>query len=199
MKAAYAQFSMKSSLVGRPVKILAGVRYEDTDVTVTAYQNIPTGIRWDQKNNFSVIQGSDVAPYKVKSHYSNLLPSLDLSMNVTDSLIGRVSFSITDARPQYSSLYATTSVSPPGHAIGAAQGGTYTARSGNPSLKPLVSQNFDLSAEWYYGKNSYVSLGYYRKAVQNFIGNGTTQSTLFALPIRLPARAPRVLARLRRL
>ena len=181
VKAGYAQFSMKSSLVGRPVKILAGVRYEDTNVTVTAFQNIPTGIRWDQKNNFSVIQGASVQPYAVKSHYTNLLPSLDLAMNVTDSLIGRMSFSITDARPQYSSLYATTSVSTPGHAIGANAGGIYTASSGNPSLKPLISQNFDASAEWYYGKNSYVSLGYYRKAVQNFIGNGTSQGPLFGL------------------
>jgi TonB-dependent receptor len=181
VKAAYAQFSMKSTLVGRPVKILAGVRYEDTDVKVTAFQNIPTGIRWDQKNNFSVIQGADVQPYEVKSHYSNLLPSLDMAMNITDDFIGRMSFSVTDARPQYSSMYVTTSVSPPGHAIGAAAGGVYTASSGNPALKPLVSQNFDVSAEWYYGKNSYVSLGYYRKAVQNFIGNGTTSSTLFGL------------------
>ncbi|MCR6658296.1 MAG: TonB-dependent receptor [Asticcacaulis sp.] len=177
--AAYAQFSMKSELVGRPVKILAGVRYENTDVTVTAYQNIPTGLRWDQKNNFSVVQGTDVQPYAVKSHYSNLLPSLDMAMNITDDLIGRMSFSVTNARPQYSSMYATTSVGAPGDA--SYNGGIYRASSGNPALKPLVSENFDLSAEWYYGKNSYVSLGYYRKAVQNFVGNGTTNTTLFGI------------------
>ncbi|MGN6208374.1 TonB-dependent receptor [Asticcacaulis sp.] len=177
--AAYAQFSMKSELVGRPVKILAGVRYENTDVTVTAYQNIPTGLRWDQKNNFSVVQGTDVQPYAVKSHYSNLLPSLDMAMNITDDLIGRMSFSVTNARPQYSQMYATTSVGAPGDA--SYNGGIYRASSGNPALKPLVSENFDLSAEWYYGKNSYVSLGYYRKAVQNFVGNGTTNTTLFGI------------------
>ncbi|MGN6365605.1 TonB-dependent receptor [Asticcacaulis taihuensis] len=177
--AAYAQFSMKSELVGRPVKILAGVRYENTDVTVTAYQNIPTGLRWDQKNNFSVVQGTDVQPYAVKSHYSNLLPSLDMAMNVTDDLIGRMSFSVTNARPQYSQMYATTGVNAPGDA--SYNGGIYTASSGNPALKPLVSENFDVSAEWYYGKNSYVSLGYYRKAVQNFVGNGTTNTTLFGI------------------
>ncbi|MFT4077072.1 MAG: TonB-dependent receptor [Asticcacaulis sp.] len=177
--AAYVQFSMKSELLSRPVKILAGVRYEDTDVTVTAYQNIPTGLRWDQKNNFSVVQGTDIQPYAVKSHYSNLLPSLDMAMNVTDDIIGRMSFSVTDARPQYSSMYATTSVNAPGDA--SYNGGVYTASSGNPALKPLVSENFDVSAEWYYGRNSYVSLGYYRKAVQNFVGNGTTQTSLFGI------------------
>ena len=179
VKSAYAEASMKADFLGRPVKILAGVRYEETDVTVTAYQNIPTNISWDQKNNFSVVQGSSIQSYAVKSHYSNLLPSLDMAMNITDKLIGRMSFSVTDARPQYSSMYATTSVNAPSDAT--YNGGIYTASSGNPSLKPLVSENFDVSAEYYYGKNSYVSLGYYRKAVQNFIGNGTTQTTLFGL------------------
>ncbi len=173
------QFSMKSELVGRPVKILGGVRYEDTNVTVTAFQDIPTGVRWDQKNNFSIIYGSAIQPYTVKSHYTNLLPSLDISMDVTSNFIARMSFSITDARPQYSSMYATTSVSAPGNDT--YNGGIYTASSGNPALKPLISQNFDASGEWYYGKNSYVSLGYYRKAVQNFVGNGTTQTSLFGL------------------
>lgn len=177
--AAYAQFSMKAELVGRPVKILAGVRYENTDVTVTAYQNTPTNLRWDQKNNFSVVQGTDIQAYDYKSHYSNLLPSLDMAMNITDDFIGRMSFSVTNARPQYSSMYATIGVNAPGDA--SYNNAIYTASSGNPALKPLVSENFDVSAEWYYGKNSYVSLGYYRKAVQNFVGNGTTTTTLFGL------------------
>ena len=179
VKAGYAQFAMKADFLSRPVKILAGVRYEDTNVTVTAFQNIPTNIRWDQKNNFSIVQGSSVQPYAVKSHYSNLLPSLDMAMNVTDQIIGRMSFSVTDARPQYSQMYATTSVNAPGNP--SYLNGIATASSGNPALKPLVSENFDVSGEWYYGKNSYVSLGYYRKAVQNFVGNGTSQTTLFGL------------------
>jgi TonB-dependent receptor len=179
VKSGYAQFAMKSDFLGRPVKILAGVRYEDTHVTVTAFQNIPTGVRWDQKNNFSIIQGSGVQPYAQKAHYSNLLPSLDMAMSVTDQITGRMSFSVTDARPQYSQMYATTSVNAPGDATYLT--GNYTASSGNPALKPLVSENFDVSGEWYYGKNSYVSLGYYRKAVQNFVGNGTTKTPLFGL------------------
>ncbi|HWU51076.1 MAG TPA: TonB-dependent receptor [Asticcacaulis sp.] len=177
--AAYAQFAMKGEFLQRPVRILAGVRYENTDVTVTAYQNTPTNIRWDQKNNFSIVQGTNVQAYDYKSHYSNLLPSLDMAMNITDDFIGRMSFSVTDARPQYSSMYATIGVNAPGDA--SYNGAIYTASSGNPALKPLVSENFDVSAEWYYGKNSYVSLGYYRKAVQNFVGNGTTKTSLFGL------------------
>ena len=179
VSSAYVQYSVRSEFLSRPVRILTGVRYEDTKVKVTAYQNIPTGLRWDQKNNFSVVQGTDIQPYAVESHYSNWLPSLDLAMNVTDDFIARTSLSITDARAQYSSMYATTGVNAPGDS--SFNGGIYTASSGNPALKPLVSKNFDLSGEWYYGKNSYVALGYYRKSVQNFIGNGTTKTNLFGI------------------
>jgi len=179
VNAAYVQYSLKTDILSRPLKILAGLRYEDTNVKVTAYQNIPTGLRWDQKNNFSVVQGTDVQPYAVESQYSNWLPSLDMALNVTDDFIARMSMSMTDARPQYSQMYATTGVSAPGDA--SYNGGIYRASSGNPALKPLVSKNFDLSGEWYYGKNSYVSLGYYRKAVQNFVGNGTVDTNLFGI------------------
>ena len=179
VNSAYAQYSLKTEVLSRPLKILGGVRFEDTNVKVTAYQNIPTGLRWDQKNNFSVVQGTDVQPYAVESHYSNWLPSLDMALNVTDDFIARMSMSMTDARAQYSQMYATTAVNAPGDA--SFNGGIYTASSGNPALKPLVSKNFDLSGEWYYGKNSYVSLGYYRKSVQNFVGNGTTKTGLFGI------------------
>ncbi len=179
VNSAYVQYSLKTDVLSHPLKVLVGVRYEDTNVKVTAYQNIPTGLRWDQKNNFSVVQGTAVQPYAVESQYSNWLPSLDMALNVTDDFIARLSASITDARAQYSQMYATTGVNAPGDA--SYNGGLYTASSGNPSLKPLVSKNFDVSGEWYYGKNSYVSLGYYRKAVQNFVGNGTIKTALFGV------------------
>ena len=47
-------------------------------------------------------------------------------------------------------------------------GGTGT--QGNPGLKPLESKNFDLSFEWYYDEGSYVSVGYFRKDIDNYIG-----------------------------
>ncbi len=179
VSSAYVQYSMKTSLFSRPLDILAGVRYESTDVDVTAFQNIPTAIQWQQKNNFAIIQGSAIQPYSEKSSYDNWLPSLDLKMDVTDNVIGRISLSTTDARPQYSSMYATTSVGAPNNP--SYLGAVPTASSGNPALKPLVSNNFDISGEWYYGKNSYVSLGFYYKEVHNFIGNGVTNTSLFGL------------------
>ena len=59
--------------------------------------------------------------------------------------------------------------------------GGSTAGSGNPGLLPYKSKNIDLSAEWYYGPSSYLSVGYFHKQVSDFIGTQFTNSTLFGL------------------
>lgn len=41
--------------------------------------------------------------------------------------------------------------------------------AGNPDLKPYISDNLDLSVEWYYGDVSYLSAGVFRKIVDNFV------------------------------
>jgi TonB-dependent receptor len=61
------------------------------------------------------------------------------------------------------------------------QGGNLTSSSGNPELLPFESDNLDFSLEYYYGDVSYVSLGYFRKDVNNFIVSGTEDIT-FNLP-----------------
>jgi TonB-dependent receptor len=65
-----------------------------------------------------------------------------------------------------------------------------TAAQGDPNLKPLESKNFDLSVEWYYDELSYVSAGYFRKDVSNFIG-AVTVNNLTWYGLRDPRRGPR--------
>jgi TonB-dependent receptor len=57
------------------------------------------------------------------------------------------------------------------------QGGNLTSSSGNPELQPFTSDNLDLSLEWYYADASYLSAGYFRKNVANFIINTTEELT----------------------
>jgi TonB-dependent receptor len=56
-----------------------------------------------------------------------------------------------------------------------------TGSQGNPSLKPLVSENFDLSFEWYYAEGSYLSVGWFRKNIDNYIGTTQVAATPFGL------------------
>jgi TonB-dependent receptor len=67
-----------------------------------------------------------------------------------------------------------------------------TGRQGNPNLLPYKSKNIDLSAEWYYGRDSYLSVGYFHKDVSNFISTTRVDQTAFGL--RTPVGGPRYLA-----
>lgn len=60
-------------------------------------------------------------------------------------------------------------------------GGVPTATRGKVQLDPLESTNFDLSVEYYYGDSNYASVGYFRKAVNNFVGTETVNEPLFGL------------------
>jgi TonB-dependent receptor len=104
---------------------------------------------------------------------------LDISVDVTDSVKARASFSKTLARPVYSDMYTATSVGVPSRATHL--GGQPTANKGNASLDPLESSNFDLSVEYYYGDANYFSVGYFQKSVANFVGVQQIDSALFGL------------------
>ena len=95
----------------------------------------------------------------------------------------RASYSHTITRANYTDLQGGLSIDS-NPRIG---GGTGSL--GNPNLIPFKSKNFDLSAEWYYGRASYVSVGFFNKDVSNFIN--TTQINQTAFGLRNPADGPR--------
>jgi TonB-dependent receptor len=177
--ALYTQATLKGDFLSKPTTLVAGLRYEHTDVNASALQSIPTAIRWTADNDFTVDFGSGVATVSGKSHYSNFLPNIDFSVELRDDLKARASFSKTISRAAFGNLYATTSVGgPPRPTI---NGTNPTASSGNPALLPLESSNVDVSVEWYYAKSSYVSLGLYNKDINNFVGTGKVNTTQFGL------------------
>ena len=98
---------------------------------------------------------------------------------MTDEIKARASFSKTLARPAYNQLFNSTTVSAPKRPT--ALGGTPTGNSGNAKLDPLESTNIDLSFEYYYSDSSVISLGYYRKDVENFVGTAQFTKELFGL------------------
>jgi TonB-dependent receptor len=176
---AYVQANMDYDIADMTLNIVAGLRYEQTDVTSSSIQFLPTQIIWEADNDFLIQLGSTVQTISDKNDYSNFLPSLDLTLNVNEEIKARASFSKTLARPSYDQLFQATSISPQERIT--ALGGAATGSSGNAQLDPLESTNIDLSVEWYYSDSSVISLGYYRKDVDNFVGIAQSQKTLFGL------------------
>lgn len=187
--AAYFQFELNGDLGDMPFSVLAGLRYEATDVFSSSlspgYQTV-----WEDNNDVAIrVDGS--APSSLVSanaDYDNLLPSLDLTLNIRDDLVGRFSFSKTIARAGLDRL----GVSADGFAAGGGStilGAVPSADASNPGLLPLESTNFDLSLEWYYDDASYASAGLFEKNVYNFLG--TQQVTQPLLGIRNVTAGPR--------
>lgn len=193
ISAAFIQFNVQSTWGNIPVSIVAGLRYENTDITSRSTIAVPT-LTWQSNNDFSV-QGGDLDNQQTfieSSSYDDFLPNIDVSFDLSDDLIARASYGKTIARTSYANL----SVSQAGTVNGGPTLPTIiessvpgTASAGNPSLLPVTSDNLDLSLEWYYGDASYVSVGYFNKDVSNFIGTTPTLGNVFG--IRDPSNGPR--------
>jgi TonB-dependent receptor len=175
----YAQLSWKGDFAGRPAAVTGGLRWETTKVNSFALVAQPDRIEWDSDNDFSRIIGANVVGVSSKGQYTNFLPSVDFRIEPMDNVVARVSLSKTLARADYANLFASVSANAPNRPT--FLGGIPTGSGGNPDLKPLVSQNLDISLEWYYDRSSYISAGFFAKNVKNFIGQGTFSETLFGL------------------
>jgi iron complex outermembrane receptor protein len=104
----------------------------------------------------------------VANDYNDVLPSANLRVDLGRSMIARFAVARTMARPDYSAL---------GGAI-TADDTTHTGNGGNPNLKPIRSNNFDASFEWYYAPRSLISVGAFYLDLKNYVAFGTYQTGL---------------------
>lgn len=179
-QAAYAQITINASVGNFPATMRFGMRYLRTRVSALSFQATPS-FRWDSNNDFSTLHSSTLLPVSSHGSYSNLLPNVDFNIQLTDSLVGRASFSKTIARPGFGNLYAGASVGAPSGATLVNSTFRATGSAGNTGLNPLKSNNFDIGMGWYFAPASYISATFWYKRVDNFIGNGVTTENLFGV------------------
>jgi TonB-dependent receptor len=176
---AYGQAKFDGEIGGLKAQTVVGLRYEQTKVKSNALQNVVDHFTWTSDNDFNAVFGTELTALSDDAEYHNWLPNIDFSVALNDTMKVRASVSQTIARPVYNQMLTTTSVGGPSTLT--LLGGIPRASKGNASLSPLESTNLDLSFEWYYGESSYASVGFFRKAVTNFVGTGVTTTTLFGL------------------
>ncbi|MDH7973669.1 TonB-dependent receptor [Sphingomonas sp. AR_OL41] len=177
--AAYGQVTWKGEIGDHKASLVAGVRFEKTTVHANSLQAIPIDIRWQSDNDFTTDVSSTYQAVTDNGRYTNFLPGMDFQIELKRNLIGRFSFGRTISRPDFGNLFASISVGTPNDAT--AVGGQAGGSSGNANLQPLISDNLDLSLEYYFKPDSYISLGVFDKRVHNFIGNSVVQRNLFGL------------------
>ena len=165
----YFSLSESMKVAQMPLKILIGARYEITHSNSAGLSSLPSGqltILTTDKTAYGFVPTLPI-PVSTENQYRYLLPNLDLSLGITDSLKVRLDASRTLTRPQLANLTPDLNV-PAGQRVGG-----LNATGGNPNLLPFLSDNLDLGAEWYYAQNSYLSVDAFVKEISNFIVGGT--------------------------
>jgi TonB-dependent receptor len=87
---------------------------------------------------------------------------MNFKLNITDQIIARAAASRTLTRPDMYDLRPVISYN-------VLRPGENQASGGNPDLKPYLSDNYDLSLEWYFAPASYASIGGFRKNIKDFV------------------------------
>jgi iron complex outermembrane recepter protein len=171
--AGFIRLGLDTQLGSMPFHVNAGVREERTDLTSAGVGRVPTQLAFSSGDpTLLTTTFSPTQPISTDSSYSFLLPSMDLKLELTDTLHLRFDVSRTLTRPGLNTLTPVLNVG------SLPRIGALTANGGNPELKPYLSDNFDLGTQWYYQSNSYASINLFVKDVTNFIVQGTQRQTI---------------------
>jgi iron complex outermembrane recepter protein len=160
-------------LGGMSLKVHGGLRWEYTDVTSSGIGRPPRALAVMPSDHTAfLLLYEDPQPVSSKQSYNYLLPNIDLNLQLTEDLHIRLDASRSMTRPPLMALTPVMTFA------SSERVGSLVASSGNPRLRPFVSDNLDASAEWYYGPNSYLSVDTFLKNVSDFIVSGTSMRTI---------------------
>lgn len=141
--------------------------YAQLDFNFTAF-GLPwrgdVGYRWfqtDLQSSGNAVVGGGVSYVTVENSYDMWLPAANLSVELREDVIARISAAETIARPGIGSLSPGGSVN--------VQGANRNYSSGNPFLDPTKSKNLDLSLEWYPQSGAILALGVFYKDIDTFV------------------------------
>jgi len=138
-----AEFNLRDA--GLPVRGDIGLRYAKTDQFSTGYRS----------------QGATINLISAERDYDRWLPSGNIVVDVTDTLLVRFGAAKTLSRAGISSL------SPGGNLN--VSGGNRTFSTGNPDLQPTQSTNLDLSVEWYPTRGAIYAVSGFQKDIGTFV------------------------------
>lgn len=151
--AGYLVANIKSQLGSMPLRGNVGVRVIKTQSEASAIAFTVNAGVLSQK------------PVSYQSDYTDVLPSANFALNLTDSLIWRAAASKVLARQalDQNGLAPNLVVS-----INATNPAASTATAGNPFLEPTRLTNFDTTLEWYFSKTGFIAANVFMKDVSGF-------------------------------
>ncbi|ODU22521.1 MAG: TonB-dependent receptor [Sphingomonas sp. SCN 67-18] len=106
----------------------------------------------------------DYTPITIKSSYTDVLPSANLSVDLSDQMVLRFAAGRTVARPDFAKIAPGVNLN----------GTTLSGSGGNPALKPFRANQYDVSFEWYPDRQTIVAAALFYKDILSYIVNQTT-------------------------
>ncbi len=143
---AYAMADGQFDLFSRAFHVQAGVRYVDVDTDLVFTDRLTGAVT-------GASQGTE-----------RFLPSVTLRYDVTSDFRVRFNYGETLRRPGFADLNPNFNLA--GDLTGIGRG---TGSAGNPGLRPTVAKNYDLSAEWYFDRNSAIYGTVFRREIDGLV------------------------------
>ncbi len=151
----YAMADFAFDVGSVPVSLNAGVRYVDTSVLSSGYHPV---------QNPDGSTGYTDTPVSKKGGYDDILPSLNLSAELSDSLLLRAAASETLIRPALTDVaYKRT-----------ASWSSYRFTDGNPDLQPTYAKQWEVGLEKYLDNGGLLAASYFRKKIDGVVINSLT-------------------------
>ncbi|TFW26529.1 TonB-dependent receptor [Duganella callida] len=139
----------------------AGVRYVHVQSTSTGISRELLSATKSPNDTTFISNWGPMKSTTVDNSYNSLLPSANLKFDLRSDMLLRLGASKTETRPTLNQMGVDNYY---GGRFGDVQTG-----GGNPYLKPMKSNNYDLSYEWYLSKTNYVSAAVFLKHVRDFL------------------------------
>ena len=179
-QAGYAQLRFGFDDLPMPVDGNVGLRVVRTDMTAKGYMTFKSNAPTLQPGqSYGGVAIPSVVPFSksldASQVYNNVLPSLNLRMKVNDQVQFRAAAAQAISRPDFSDMQAYTELSldttqrTNGNTIIIDSVALSGKANGNPLLKPVRSNQFDFTGEWYFSKTGSLTVALFDKELKDVI------------------------------
>jgi len=144
---AYLQGNIKQSIGSAELTGNFGVQFVSTE----------------QKSSGLVYNGTTFNRLTLGDDYIDVLPSINLSLRLPSDWVFRAAAARQMQRPRMDDMRAAN-----GYGYNTTEG-IITGSGGNPYLRPIRSNSFDLTVEKYFGNRGYLSAQGYYKSLKSFV------------------------------
>jgi TonB-dependent receptor len=176
--------------LGVPMDGNIGLRVVHTSVNANGSVEYPTSITGDA----STISPAQLAlfnqptqPIDGSTRYTDVLPSLNIRFKLRPDLQLRLAASEAMTRPDISQLNSYmkigTSWSSTGNGAQSSFAGFTASTGGNPALKPMKADQYDLALEWYFSRTGSLYGTAFEKKIKDYVTTETWTDTIMGQPV----------------